>query len=98
MFLDANDALGELAGLSAASLENTDLLDLIEPDEREIIRQRLKLASSVDRNVQTEARLRNGAQRRVLLIARRTGATARSPLMVFFVNLREVTNLEDDRS
>jgi signal transduction histidine kinase len=74
------------------------LLDLIEADERESIHKRLTLASSGDRNVQIEVRLRNGDQHRALLVARRTGKTAHSPLMVFIVNLREVTNLEDDRS
>lgn len=48
--------------------------------------------------MQAEVRIRNGDQHRVLLIARRNGKTARSGLTLFFVNLREVTNLEDDRS
>lgn len=48
--------------------------------------------------MQTEVRIRNGDQHRALLIARRSGKTSRSPLTVFLVNLREVTNLEDDRS
>lgn len=94
----ANEVLADVVGVSAGALEGTDLLDLVEPDDREIIRKRLSQASSVDRNVQTEARLRNGDQHRALLIARRTAQTPDSPLMVFVVNLREVTNLEDDRS
>lgn len=48
--------------------------------------------------MQAEVRIRNGDQHRVLLIARRNGKTARSGLTVFFVNLREVRNLADDRS
>ena len=79
-------------------MKNAQLLDLIDADQREVIRKRLALALSGGRNVQIEVRLRNGDQRRALLILRRTGRGARSPLMVFFVNLREVTNLEDDRS
>ena len=48
--------------------------------------------------MQTEVRIRSGDQHRALLIARRTGKTPSSPLTVFLVNLREVTNLENDRS
>ena len=85
-------------GVSPDGLKKTHLLDLIEPDEREIIRKRLALAETADRNVQVEVRLRNGEQRRALLVVRRSGKTAQSNLIVFIVNLREVTNLEDDRS
>ena len=98
VLLVVNDALADVIGVGAAALKKTSLLDLLEPQERDIISKRLALASSVDRNVQTEVRLRNGDQRRALLIARRTGKASRSPFLMFFVNLREVTNLEDDRS
>jgi len=42
-----------------------------------------------------EVHLRNGEQHRALLISRRSGKGARAPLIMFFVNLREVTNLSD---
>jgi signal transduction histidine kinase len=93
-----NDALADLVGVGTDALKKTQLLDLIDPDGREIIRSRLALAATVDRNVQVEVRLRNGEQHRALLVVRRTGETAQSSLIVFFVNLREVTNLGDDRS
>ena len=98
VFLLANDALADFVGVKSGTMKNAQLLDLIDADQREVIRKRLALALSGDRNVQIEVRLRNGDQRRALLIVRRAGRGARSPLMVFFVNLREVTNLEDDRS
>lgn len=97
-FVIANEHLADLAGVNSESLRSASLLDLIEADEREVVRTRLGLAYSGDRNVQIEVRLRNGDQRRALLIARRSGRAANSPLLTFFINLREVTNLEDDRS
>lgn len=48
--------------------------------------------------MQVEVRLRNGGEHRALLVVRRTGPTAHPNVIVFFVNLREVTNVEDDRS
>lgn len=84
--------------MKSETLRKTSLLDLIDADERAIIRKRLALALSGDRNVQMEVRLRNSDQHRALLIARRIGRAAQPALMIFFVNLREVTNLEDDRS
>lgn len=84
--------------MKAESLESASLLDLIDADDRELVRKRLAQVREGNRNVQIEVRVRNGDQHRALLIARRTGKGARAPLLTFFVNLREVTNLEDDRS
>ena len=93
-----NDALAEFANVKIAALKNASLLDLIDADERDLVRKRLSLARESNRSVQLEVRVRNGEQHRALLIARRTGKTAKSPLLTFLVNLREVKNLEDDRS
>jgi PAS domain S-box-containing protein len=45
-----------------------------------------------------EVHLLDGEERRALLVARRCGRTAKAPLIVYFVSLRQTMNLEDDRS
>ncbi len=78
------------------ALKDANLLDFIDAAERDTVRDRLGALRSDDRSVQIEVHLRN--QRRVLLVARRSGRAKRAPLLAYFVNLRQVTNLEDDRS
>lgn len=93
-FLLVNEPFADLVGVKAASLENAQLLDVIDPEQRELVRG--ALAASSGRKVQIEVRLRG--EHRALLIARKTERGAKAPLLTFLVNLREVTNLEDDRS
>ncbi len=96
-FLLANEPFADLAGVKANALKNAQLLDLIDANQRAVVRKQLSHAASSDRNVQIEVMLRNG-HHRAMLIARRAGRGAGSPLLTFLVSLREVTNLEDDRS
>ena len=87
-----------MLGKKPAALKDVSLIDLIEAGQRENVRNLLKTLHAGDRTVQLEVQIRNGDQHRALLIARRTGRGARAPFIAFLVNLREVTNLEDDRS
>ncbi|HSP14429.1 MAG TPA: ATP-binding protein [Thermoanaerobaculia bacterium] len=96
--LAANTAFAELVGRRPVSLKAAHLIDFIDADERNRVRERLRSLRSSDRGLQMEIRLLNGEERRVLLIARRSGRSARAPLLAYFVSLREITNLEDDRS
>ncbi|MGZ5476037.1 MAG: histidine kinase dimerization/phospho-acceptor domain-containing protein, partial [Thermoanaerobaculia bacterium] len=93
-----NEALADLLGKEPAALKEVSLIDLIEAGQRENVRNLLKTLRAGDRSVQLEVQIRNGERHRALLIARRTGRGARAPFIAFLVNLREVTNLEDDRS
>ncbi|HEY3053948.1 MAG TPA: ATP-binding protein [Thermoanaerobaculia bacterium] len=95
-FLLVNSALAELIGGKSKSLKNAQLLDFIEVGQRDLARERLGVLRSDEKNVQIELQLRN--ERRVLLVARRSGRGKHAPLLAYFVNLRQVTNLEDDRS
>ncbi|GAC1433991.1 MAG: hypothetical protein NVSMB68_06580 [Thermoanaerobaculia bacterium] len=97
-FLAANEPLADLAGMKPEALKNAQLLDIIDADQRDLVRERLALAMSGERNVQIAVRLRNGEGHRALLIARRSGRGAKGALLTFLVNLREETNLADDRS
>ncbi|MGZ8852692.1 MAG: PAS domain-containing protein, partial [Thermoanaerobaculia bacterium] len=97
-FLLTNEALADLLGKEPAALKEVSLIDLIEAGQRENVRNLLKTLRAGDRSVQLEVQIRNGERHRALLIARRTGRGARAPFIAFLVNLREVTNLEDDRS
>jgi signal transduction histidine kinase len=96
--LVANDALADLVAVPAAALKGTALLDLIAVDQRDSVRGHLEHLHADARTVQIEVLLRNTDHGRALLIAQRSGSGSHAPYLVYFVNLREVTNLDDDRS
>lgn len=90
--------MAELIGSNPVALKSANLLDLIDADKRAFVSEQLQRLRLRDRNAQIEVRFRVGDERRMLLIAHRNGRGARSPLLAYFINLREITNLEDDRS
>jgi PAS domain S-box-containing protein len=95
-FLMVNSALADLAGGTPAEFRKAHLLDYVAARERDTVRERLQLLRSDEKSVQMEVHLRN--ERRVLLVARRRGRGKSAPLLVYLVNLRQLMNLEDDRS
>lgn len=90
--------MAELVATNAVALKSTDLLDLIDSDQRAVVRERLEYLRPGEQNVQMEVQFRKGDERRMLLIAHRNGRGAGSRFLAYLINLREMTNLEDDRS
>ncbi|MGZ4808845.1 MAG: ATP-binding protein [Thermoanaerobaculia bacterium] len=100
-FLAVNGGLAQLLGQPAATLSRKSLIDLIDPQQREALDARVaELRSNKTRTLQMELRILDGNERpsRVLLIAHRNGRGVRSPIVGYFVDLREVTHVDDDRT
>src|SRR6202022_626940 len=99
-FVAVNRPLAELLGRPAADLTRKNLADMVDPLQRDALAERVgQLRATKARTLQMELRIdaHEGASR-VLLIAHRNGRNMRSPLVGYFVDLGEVTPVDDDRT